>query len=202
MGLYEDQLAKIQRTEDFLQRQIDLSDENKADVIDALVNNTWGTTNTFYVSGTEVAKSDTSINLDQYLIERGIDPFNIPEYVDSSIFSPEKLETTRAISQQVPEGEGIDLQLVAQIDYKDYASQQDNILKSQTVDLRTFATQEADKVISEQDYINQIKAQEIPLMTSPPNLFNSPVLDASQQEQTNKGGLFGIALLGFMVVAS
>lgn len=182
MGLYEDQLAKIQRTEDFLQRQTDLSDPNKSDVLDALINNTWGTTNTFYVHDIEAAKSETSINLEQYLTERGIDPNNIPDYVDSSIFDPIKLETTRLVSLQVPEGEGIDLQLIAQ-----------------TLDYRTYNSQEADKVISEQDYSNQVKSQEFPIVTSPPNLFNSPVVDPEQPKKSNLG--VGVVLLGVAVVA-
>jgi len=180
MGLYEDQLAKIQRAEDFLQRQQDLSDPNKSDVLDALINNTWGTTNTFYVNDLKVDKADTSINLEQYLTERGIDPSNIPDYVNSSFFDPIKLETTRLVSQQVPEGEGIDLQLVAQ-----------------TFDYRTYASQEADKIISEQDYLNQIKSQEFPIVTGLPNLFNSPVVNPDKAKQSN----LGIAVLGIALVA-
>lgn len=111
MGLYEDQLAKIQRTKDFLQRQIDLSDNNQSDVIDALLNNTWGTTNTFNIDGTI---RETDSNLEQYLIQEGFDVDSsgkviIPNTVDRSIWDPVKLDVTRQISSIVPEGSGISL---------------------------------------------------------------------------------------------
>ena len=112
MGLYEDQLAKIATTEEFLQRQIDLSDPNKADVIDALLNNTWGTTNTFEIDGRII---ENPSNLEEYLIQEGFErdlitgSIIIPEYVDSSIFSPVKYDLTRYISSLVPIGGGLDL---------------------------------------------------------------------------------------------
>jgi len=108
MGLYEDQLAKIQRTEDFLQRQIDLSDDNKVDVIEALLN----TDNTYLVDGKVVDRSETSINLEQYLLERNIDPENLPDYISNDVFNPEKYTILREISQLVPEGEGVDLEKI------------------------------------------------------------------------------------------
>lgn len=108
MGLYEDQLAKIQRTEDFLQRQIDLSDNNQSDVIEALLTNTWGTTNTFEIDG---QVKTTGGNLKEYLIQEGFDTdvggnVIIPDYVDRSIWNPIKNDATRYISSIIPKGSG------------------------------------------------------------------------------------------------
>lgn len=93
----------------FKQRQEDLSDDNKVDVIDALLNNTWGTTQTFYLGDQLIDKSETSINLEQFLIEAGIDPNNLPDYIGSDIFSPTKFTDLREISALIPEGSGADL---------------------------------------------------------------------------------------------
>lgn len=87
MVTYEEQLAKIAQTEEFLQRQIELSDDNVSDVLEALINNP---DNVFFVNGEQVSREETSINLEQYLIEQGINPDDIPLIVSRDIFDPVK----------------------------------------------------------------------------------------------------------------
>lgn len=88
-------------------------------VLDALINNPWGTTNTFYVDGVQVDKSETSINIEQFLQERGVTDLssegllNLPKDFAGQLFEPDKLELTRLISSQVPEGQGINLSEIA-----------------------------------------------------------------------------------------
>jgi len=99
------------------ERLIALSDDNKADVINALLDND----NTYYINGNQVDRSETSINLETYLIEAGFqqdDQGNVivPEFVSGSIFEPTKYDLTRELSKLVPDGQGIDLLSIANIE--------------------------------------------------------------------------------------
>lgn len=197
MGLYEDQLAKIQRTEDFLQRQIDLSDNNQSDVIEALLTNTWGTTNTFDIDG--IITPLPATNLNEYLIQEGFDvdvngSVIIPDYVDRSIWEPKTFDLTRFISSSIPEGSGTSLtQLQEMIDKMTG--------EMKTLNETTYLTNQRDLNPVQQDVSNDQcfgcngESQDCGILSQcvRDTIQNDPLLNDEQKQSTL--AVFGILLM-------
>ena len=182
MGLYEDQLTKIQQTADFLQRQGELSDPEQSDVLEALLSNTWGTTNTFNIDG---SIRETNSNLEQYLIQEGFDVVNgvliIPDTVDRSIWDPTKLDITRQISSIIPEGSGISLtQLQETIDKM--------TVEMPTLNNTTFLTNQRDLNPVQDDFATQDLFVE-----ARTTIQDDPLLNDEQKQSTL--AVFGILLM-------
>ena len=72
------------------------------------------TTQTFFKNGTEVSRSETSINLEKFLEERGYD-VSKPETIPDSIFQPEKQTEARAQAKSATKNNSVmgDLNLKA-----------------------------------------------------------------------------------------